>query len=188
MAEAQLAAVLTSLQGMLQQQQAATTALANQAAAVENKFNQGEVNFQSAMSTSEDRLAATEVKLADALSALSGTMLLFRSGFDRRFAASDSRLDAAMNQLMSTMASSTPVPSASIPSPPGTTSGAAAASVGGGQSSGSAAPPDPWAQAAAAAAAAQADQTSYTAPQTSVAHRILDSGAIRTKDFLHFAV
>ena len=49
MAEAELARVLTGIQGMLQQQAQASTQLAAQAAAVNDRFVQGEANLQSAM-------------------------------------------------------------------------------------------------------------------------------------------
>ena len=104
MAEAELARVLTGIQGMLQQQAQATTQIAAQAAAVDDRFAQGEANLQSAMTGLESRLGDTERKLADALAALSSTMTGFRTGLEQRLAASDARFDAALNQLTTVMA------------------------------------------------------------------------------------
>ena len=186
MAEAELARVLTGIQGMLQQQAQATTQLAAQAAAVDDRFAQGEANLQSAMTGLEARLGDTERKLADALAALSSTMTGFRTGLEQRLAASDARLDAALNQLTTVMATSTPVPN-----PPGLASGPSQAAAGA-QPSAAAAPPDPWAQAAAAAAAAAASpaqpgggsQVQYAA-WPSVAAAVLTGSVFRTKDFMH---
>ena len=186
MAEAELARVLTGIQGMLQQQAQATTQLAAQAAAVDDRFAQGEANLQSAMTGLESRLGDTERKLADALAALSSTMTGFRTGLEQRLAASDARLDAALNQLTTAMATSTPVPN-----PPGLASGPSQAAAGA-QPSAAAAPPDPWAQAAAAAAAAAASpaqpgggsQVQYAA-WPSMAAACLTGSAFRTKDFMH---
>ena len=183
MAEAQLAAVLTGIQAMLQQQQNATDQLAAQASAVEDRFTQGEINLQTVMTSMEARLGDTEKKLADALTALSGAMTGFKTGLEQRLAASDARLDAAVNQLTSALATAHPVPN-----PPGIDPGQAGATAPGAGSAQASAPAgqwDPWAQAAAAAAAGAAPQVGQPHGWSQWTAARLDGSTIRTKDFAH---
>ena len=81
-AEAELARVLAGIQTMLQRQATGMDQLAAQAAAVDDRFAQGESNLQTAMTSLEKRLSDSEHKLADAFATLSGTMAGFRSGLE----------------------------------------------------------------------------------------------------------
>ena len=172
-AENELARVLTGMQAMMQRQYTGLDQLAAQAATVDDRFASGEANLVTAMTSFEKRLSESEKKLTDALGVLASTMTGFKSGLEQRLAASDARLDAALQQLTAVMAAAVPVPGSSPQ--PAAPAGAQAAATATGQL-------DPWGQFAASSAAGGPASSGPAPTWPSAAAAVLNASVLRTKE------
>ena len=130
-------------------------AAAQQVAQTDARFAAGEASVQGLVQALETRLADSERKLAEALTAVTAAMGSVQANLDARLAASEDRVGDAIRQLAAAVQGGQVAPPAQAPAPSPMSMNAGPL------------PFDPWANAAAAAASATAPGTAPTTATTS---------------------